>query len=65
MGLKTRDSYKLQVETSLASTFRVATHDIRRMSADIRVRYPDAKVEQVGRRVSRASANKWVLGGER
>jgi len=60
---KIRSAYRVQAKRNGAIILKVVTSDVSRMGCDIKVRYPDAIIEQVGRRTTWKVALKWAKGG--
>jgi predicted GIY-YIG superfamily endonuclease len=56
-----RDTYKYLIHTSfLNEPLRGCTNDLTRRLAEHKIRYPDATLEQVGNKVTRINALKWM-----
>ena len=58
--MKVRDTYKIIVKRKGVIIMRQCTSDVKEMSAGIKARYPDAIIEQVGRKTTREAALIWA-----
>lgn len=56
---KARDTYKYRVKDGNKIVHRGVTNDLERREAEHQARWPNAKLEQVGRRTTREKALEW------
>ena len=60
-----RDTYKYVLKSGGVIIYRDVTNDLVRRAQEHKVRYPDSRVIQVGRRTTRAAALAWKRKHER
>lgn len=60
-----RDAYKYRVKRQGKIIYRGTTADLGRAARDHKARYPDCRVEQVGRRTTWTQAQRWKRELER
>lgn len=58
--MKVKDTYKILVRRKNTVIMRQCSSSIKLVSSGIKARYPDATVEQVGRKTTREAALAWV-----
>lgn len=66
MKAEPKDTYKYQVKMGRKVVDRGCTSVLDRREAEIQERYPEARLQLIGRRTTREAALRWVrLGGKR
>lgn len=58
-----KNTYKYHLKMGRRVLFRGITDDIIRCEAEYQQDYPGSRVQQIGRRTTRAAALKWDRGG--
>lgn len=59
-----RDTFKYRLWWRGSVIYRNITCDLVRREAEHQVRFPGARVQQIGRRTTRVAALKWLHGAE-